>query len=210
MAKGALHEAEQTLNDDKNVGTNNIGLDPHTTTTIPTTTSNLSEQTDVTKYSDQSVNHGGKQRLSNTIDTYDEPRMHIKYQLAQEAETQIDRAWKGLDNKFGNNVTKMEAADNLKPKSDSSPSTSDASQLSSSLRSLHLGRTDSNSKIDNLATENQLHHTSTSHSGKSDVHSASSPIISQDSHSGQENRSKSRCGAKPGSNRRKYSYFGWD
>ena len=55
--------------------------------------------------------------------------MHIKYQLAQEAETQIDSAWKGLENKFGNNVTKIEAADNLKPKSDSSPSTSDASQI---------------------------------------------------------------------------------
>ena len=111
--------------------------------------------------------------------------MHIKYQLTQEAETQIDRAWKGLDDKFGNNVTKIEAADNLKPKSDSSPSTSDASQLSSSLRSLHLGRTDSNSKTDNLATENQLHHTSTSHSGTSDVHSASSPII-QDSKLGKK------------------------
>ena len=91
-----------------------------------------------------------------------------------------------MENKFGNNVTKIEAADNLKPKSDSSPSTSDASQKSSSLRSLHVGPTDSNSKIDNLATENQLHHTSTSHSGTSDVHSASSPIISEDSHSGKK------------------------
>ena len=183
MAKGALHEAEQKLNDDKNVGTNNIGLDPHTTTTIPTTASNLPEQTDVTKYSDQSVNLNGKQQA---IDSYDEPRMHIKYQLAQEAEKEIDSAWKGLENKFGNNVTKIEAVDNLKPKSDSSPSTSDASQKSSSLRSLHVGPTDSNSKTDNLATENQLHHTSTSHSGTSDVHSASSPIISEDSHSGRK------------------------
>jgi hypothetical protein len=139
----------------------------------------LPEQTDVTKYSDQSVNIEGKQQA---IDSYDEPRMRIKYKLSQEADKEIDSAWKGLENKFGNNVTKIEAADNLKPKSDSSPSTSDASQLSSSLRSLHVGHTDSNSKIDNLATENQLHHT-LSDSGTSDVHSASSPIISKDSHS---------------------------
>ena len=104
MAKGALHEAEQTLNDDKNLGTNNInGLDPHTTTTIPTTASNLPEQTDVTKYSDQSVNQKGKQQA---IDSYDEPRTSIKYKLAQEAEKEIDSALKGLENKFGNDCNK--------------------------------------------------------------------------------------------------------
>jgi hypothetical protein len=183
MAKGALHEAEQTLNDDKNVGTNNIGLDPHTTTTTPATASNLPEKTYVSKYSDQSVNQGRDQRLPGTID---EHRASIKYKLAQEADKEIDSAWKGLENKFGNNVTKIEAADKLKPKSDSSPSTSDASQKSSSLRSLHVGLTESNSKIDNLATENQRHHKSTSHSGTSNDHLASSAIISKDSQLGRK------------------------
>ena len=140
LAKVALDEAEQALNDNK----------------IITTNRNLSEATDVSKYSD----------LSDTIDTYDEPGVRIKHQLAQEAETQIDRAWKGLDDKLGNIVTKMEVADSQK--SDSGPGTSDASNI----RSPDIGPTNSNSKNDSLATENQLH-TPTIQAGKSqDSHSA--------------------------------------
>ena len=140
LAKVALDEAEQALNDNK----------------IITANRNLSEATDVTKYSD----------LSDTIDTYDESGVRIKHQLAQEAETQIDRAWKGLDDKLGNIVTKMEVADSQK--SDSGPGTSDASNI----RSPDIGPTNSNSKNDSLATENQLH-TPTIQAGKSqDSHSA--------------------------------------
>ena len=71
LAKGAIDKAEQALNGNKNGGANNP-------TTIVTTHGNLSEATDVSKYSDQLVDHGGKQRLSNTIDTYGE---RIKHQL---------------------------------------------------------------------------------------------------------------------------------
>ena len=140
LAKVAMDEAEQALNNNK----------------IITANRNLSEATDVTKYSDP----------SDTIDTYDESGVRIKHQLAQEAETQIDRAWKGLDNKLGNIVTKIEVEDSQK--SDSDPGTSDASNI----RSPDLSPTNSNSKIDNLATENQLH-TTTLQAGKSqDSHSA--------------------------------------
>ena len=135
-----MDEAEQALNDNK----------------IITANRNLSEATDVTKYSDP----------SDTIDTYDESGVRIKHQLAQEAETQIDRAWKGLDNKLGNIVTKMEVEDSQK--SDSDPGTSDASNI----RSPDISPTNNNSKIDSLATENQLH-TPTLQAGKSqDSHSA--------------------------------------
>ena len=89
MAKVAIDKAEQALNENKNGGTNNP-------TTIVTTNGNLSEATDVIKYSDQLVDHGGKQRLSNTIDTYGESGLRIKHHLAQEAKTEIDRAWMGL------------------------------------------------------------------------------------------------------------------
>ena len=152
MAKRAFDEAERALNNNK----------------IATTNINLSEATDLTKYSEQSGNHG-KQTSSNTIDTYNEPGMGIKQQLSQEAETQIYRAWKGLDDKFGDIVTKIEAADNLK--SDSGPDISDASQ-SSNISSSHAN-SNSNSKTDNEVTENPMH-TSTSQASKSDVHSASS------------------------------------
>ncbi len=107
--------------------------------------------------------------------------MRIKHQLAQEARKEIDRAWTGLDNKSGNIVTKMEAAHNLK--SDLGSISPDASQLSN-IPSSDIDRTNSdlNSKIDNLATENQLC-VFPSQAGKSDLRSASSAIISQDSHS---------------------------
>ena len=141
LAKVAMDEAEQSLNNNQ----------------IITANRNLSEATDVTKYSD----------LSDTIDTYDESGVRIKQQLAQEAKTQIDRAWKGLDDKLGNIVTKMDVADSQK--SDSDPGTSsDASNI----RSPDLGLTNSNSKIDSLATEKQPH-TPTLQAGKSqDSHSA--------------------------------------
>ena len=174
MAKGAIDKAEQALNENKNEGTNNP-------TTIVTTNGNLSEATDVIKSTDQLVDHGGKQRLSNTIETYGESGLRIKHHLAQEAKTEIDRAWMGLGNKSGNIVTKMESADNLK--SDSGPISPDTAQLSN-IPSSDIGSTNSNlnSKIDNLATENKLR-VSPSQAGKSDVRSTSSAIISQDSHS---------------------------
>ena len=79
--------------------------------------------------------------------------MPIKYRLAQEAETQIDRAWKGLDTKFGNSVTNMETADN--PNSEFKPDTQDVSR-SSSIHSPSIRSTESNNKIDNNTPENQL------------------------------------------------------
>ena len=135
LAKGALNEAEQALNTAK-VSANR----------------NLSLATDVTKSSEQSVNHGG-QIPSNTIDRDNEQGMPIKYQLAQEAKTQIDRAWKGLDTKFGNSVTNMETADN--PNSEFKPDTQDVSR-SSSIIHRPPDLLESNSKIDNNTPENQL------------------------------------------------------
>ena len=108
--------------------------------------------------------------------------MPIKYRLAQEAETQIDRAWKGLDTKFGNSVTNMETADN--PNSEFKPNTQDVSR-SSSIHSPSIRSTESNNKIDNNTPENQLRtsFSPSSQSGKSDVPSVPSTINSQNSHS---------------------------
>ena len=67
LAQGALNEAEQALNKAK-VSANR----------------NMSQSTDVTKSSEQSVNHGG-QIPSITIDRDNEHGMPIKYRLAQDA-----------------------------------------------------------------------------------------------------------------------------
>ena len=163
LAQGALNEAEQALNKAK-VSANR----------------NMSQSTDVTKSSEQSVNHGG-QIPSITIDRDNEHGMPRKYRLAQEEETQIDRAWKGLDTKFGNSVTNMETANN--PNSESGPDTQDVSG-SSSIHSPSTRSTESNSKIDNNTPENQLGTSSSpssSQSGKSDVPSVPSNIISKNS-----------------------------
>ena len=110
--------------------------------------------------------------------------MPIKYRLAQEEETQIDRAWKGLDTKFGNNVTNMETADN--PNSEFRP---DPSILTHQGRQASVHRPSGLLRVIvksiTMTPENQLRtsFSPSSQSGKSDVHSVPSTIISQDSHS---------------------------
>ena len=166
MAKEVLDKAEQTLNDNKIVGTNNSSTPP---ATIGTT---------FKKSSEQPVNQGEKQGTSDTIHSYDKNGTHTKYQLAQQAETEIDRAWESLDSKFGSIVTKMEKVDN--PKSDSGVDSSDTSQ-SSNIHSAHIASSNSNTETDGMATENQLH-LSKSQTGKSDIHSTLSNKILDSSH----------------------------
>ena len=166
MAKDVLDKAEQTLNDNKIVDTNNSRAPP---ATIVTT---------FKKSSEQPVNQGEKQGTPDTINSYDENGTHTKYQLAQQAETEIDRARESFDSKFGSIVTKMEEADNLK--SDSGVDSSDTSQ-SSNIHSAQIASSNSNKETDGMTAENQLH-ISKSQTGKSDIHPTLSNKILDSSH----------------------------
>ena len=166
MAKEVLDKAEQTLNDNKIVGTNNSRAPP---TTIVTT---------LKKSSEQPVNPGEKQGTSDIIHSNDEFGTNTKYQLAQQAETELVRAWESLDSKFGSIVTKMEEVDN--PKSDSGVDSSDISQ-SSNIDSAHIASSNSNTETDGMTSENQMR-VSNSQTGKSDIHSKLSNKILDSSH----------------------------
>ncbi|MEP6576913.1 MAG: hypothetical protein ABJB85_10840, partial [Nitrososphaerota archaeon] len=95
-----------------------------------------------------------------------------KYQLAQESKMEIDRAKKSLDNKFGDIVTKIQEADNLK--SEYGVNNLDASQISK----IHSSPTgNSNTETVNVKKENQPNV-----SAKSDIHLAPAPIIAEGLH----------------------------
>ncbi len=176
MAKGALDEAEQSLNNNKIANINNSEVVPRT---MVTTQSDFLKATDATKDSELSVDQEAKRGPTDTVGTNDRHGTQPNYQLAQEAETEIDRAWKSLDTRFGSIVTKIESAENLK--SDNGPNRNDALQILD-IRSPHTELNNSKAETDNLATENKLH-TSTSQSSNSKIHTKSTDIISEGSHS---------------------------
>ena len=176
MAKGALDKAEQALDDNENIGTGDIGQD---SSTIVTGNRNLQEAADATKHSGQSVIYGDEvQGRSDLIGTYDEIKVQTTDRLAQQAEMVINRAQKNLDNISGS----TEVPENL----NHNPDRPDASKI---LNNLSPQTANSKTETDNFDTENHPHTYTThennaqSQTGKSDVHSPRSAIVSKDLHS---------------------------
>ena len=176
MAKGALDKAEQALGVNENIDPGNTVLNHSTIFS-----SNLPEASDVTVHSGQSVNHGDvNQGHSDFVRAYDDLKARTKDRLAQQAEMVIDKAQKNLDNKSGS----TEVTENL----NHDPDRPDASKILNS-HSPQIGDANSKTETDNFATENHPHtyptneNNALSQTGKSDIHSPRSAIVSKDSHS---------------------------